>query len=232
MAKSLEKRQTDRLDELDKLVNDAQPKLLLIAQTEGRLDQMAQKVADVTAELERDKATVDNFPQLSQQVIDIGKHLDEIDKVLAELRSSALSAGHPIAESAPAPAQNVVAATQAIQQRVISAAQKPLVFLQYDSLSADQAEAIRAAITADGFLAPAKERLAMSALGEFSVRYCYVADAAAAAKLAESAQHALAGVGFTDVKFAVRDLTNWPNKKPNPNTLELWIAPPAKPSAG
>lgn len=111
-------------------------------------------------------------------------------------------------------------------QTVQETAAQTTVYLQYDAMPLEQADAIARALIRDKFKVPGPERQKMPESGLLQVRYYWPSDKAEADRLAQSARNVLKSQGVDFSVVQVQDLTGWTRTKPRSGVLELWIGLP------
>jgi hypothetical protein len=213
------------LNAIDDTLRDIKPKLMMFETTQERLDQADENIKDIMARIERATETLAQIESLSEQVINTADHLTDIDKKLASL-TDAKTVGSALGGTVGIAPDDIVKNTRAIQKAVSETAKATIVYFQYSGMSSETADQFISALKAVGFIAPGKEKVAMSASGERSIRYYYTEDFPEADRLQEIIQPLLNEMTKDSAPIKLMDLTNWPNRKPPLKTIELWIGLP------
>ncbi len=99
----------------------------------------------------------------------------------------------------------------------------PLVYVQFAGVARESIQQISEELRRFSYELPGEERLP-SAAGKHEVRYFWNDDQEAARALASRTNDVLADLGYR-ADVVAEDLTEFGGKKPQKNTLELWLEP-------
>ncbi len=126
--------------------------------------------------------------------------------------------------------QSVISDTKEAEEQLVKARTKTTVFLQFAGGSRKQAEALAAALKAEGYVVPGTDREGAAA-GRHEVRFFHEEDGEAAQRLAGDTDDALNSLAYEDSKapaIAARSFVSYGGKKPRPGVLELWLEIPPR----
>ncbi|MCA0870868.1 hypothetical protein LCL97_08535 [Seohaeicola saemankumensis] len=99
----------------------------------------------------------------------------------------------------------------------------PLVYVQFAGVARERIQQISEELRRFSYELPGEERLSTAA-GKHEVRYFWDDDREAARALASRTNDVLADLGYR-ANVIAEDLTGFGGKKPQKNTLELWLEP-------
>jgi len=209
---------------LQTVADAAKPQIALIETYASQVQDLNSKTKDLQSSLLVQSASyMDKVNKLSDQISALAL---EVQK-LADATDKGLTVGSPPQEAAQQVAissAGISSSSKAIQSTIAAVKKPSTVFLQY-AMPKETAQAIAKQLGDQGFLIPGIDSEA-SAAGLNEVRYYYDGDRPAAAILADAASKILHAAIPGAPAVNVRSLTDWPNRKPNPGTLELWVSSP------
>jgi archaellum component FlaC len=172
---------------------------------------------------------VNNVESLRQRLVELAEQVDELNALVSDSGGGTEPAVATTAQRSAA-IQSVIADSKAAGERFEQARSRTTVFFQFAEGRRDQAEALSAALAADGYIVPGEDRES-GAAAKHEVRYFHEGDEAAARRLAQDATRALRSLGYPpravpDVE--VNPLVAYAGKKPRPGVLELWLEIPPR----
>lgn len=209
---------------LQTVADAAKPQIALIETYASQVQDLSSKTKDLQSSLLVQNASyMEKVNKLSDQISALAL---EVQK-LATATDKGLAAGSPpqeVAQQVAVSSAGISSSSKDIQSTIAAAKKPSTVFLQY-AMPTETAQTIAKQLSDQGFLMPGIDHEA-SAAGLNEVRYYYDADRPAAAVLADAATKILQAAIPGAPTVNIRSLTDWPNRKPNPGTLELWVSSP------
>jgi uncharacterized phage infection (PIP) family protein YhgE len=223
------KRANSVIQRVEKQLDEFEP------QAEG-LDETIQKVkalnvtsqnliADYSSELE---PLVANVESLSQRLVALAEQVDQLNTLASEAELSSVTNIQQTPQQRSVAIKSVISDSKEAEQLLSQARNKTTVFFQFAGGLREQAEALSAALTAEGYIVPAEDREGGAAM-KHEVRYFHDDDNAVAQRLAEDTTSALRSLGYEDRSVpdvTVNSLVKYRGKKPRPGVLELWLEIP------
>jgi hypothetical protein len=165
---------------------------------------------------------VTNVNALSQQLGVLAEQVNQINTIFSTANPAAGGVPEAVSAARSEVIQSVINQSDDVQARLTTERTRNTVFVQFANGSREDAQNLAASLKHEGFYVPGEE-LTRNALGQREVRYFHTQDQAAAEELAAVATRALREQGDSDSAITTKDFTQFPNKKPRPGVLELWV---------
>jgi uncharacterized protein YoxC len=206
---------------IENAIAAVQPNIGALASFSDQIKDLDTKTKDLQGMLAGIQSSTAAVADISRRVPDLA---DQLQKLAASInRSQPTAAVKEIASQSGSIRDSVTEAAKTID----APSGSNTVFLQYSEMPQETAERIQKELAGYGFLVPGVDLEAMPQSGLSQARYYYDADQPAAAALAERATAIVQNLGLSAPPIEVTSYTNWPRRKPQPGTLELWIGLPA-----
>jgi uncharacterized phage infection (PIP) family protein YhgE len=225
------KRANDVIQRVEKQLDEFEPQAEDLDETIQKVKTLNVTSQDLIAAYSREiQPLVSNVESLSQRLVSLARQVDQLNTLASETEVSTGEEVKQTTQQRSAAIQSVISDSKEAEQRLDQARKKTTVFLQFAGGRREQAEALSAALTADGYIVPGEDREG-GASGKHEVRYFNDEDEENAERLAEDTTRAFRALGYTvhnvpDV--VVKSLVTYPGKKPRLGVLELWLEIPPR----
>ncbi len=231
-ARIMAQRASQVIQRVEKQLDDFQPQAENLDATIEKVESLNVTSKDLVALYSRElQPLIANVESLSSQLTLLAQQVEQLNSIAAADEPD--TADQPTKQMARLELsgliQSVISDTKKAEQRLEQARSKPTVFFQFAGGRRDQAEALSAALTDEGYVVPGIDR-EIGATGRREIRYFHEEDLAAAERLAQDTTSAL-GILYPDrtvPDIAVKSFLSYGGKKPRPGVIELWLALPAK----
>jgi uncharacterized phage infection (PIP) family protein YhgE len=225
------KRANEVIQRVEKQLDEFEPQAEDLDETIQKVKTLNVTSKNLIAEYSREiQPLVSNVESLSQRLVSLAKQVDQLNTLAS---GSSVSIGEEVIQTTQqrsAAIQSVISDSKEAEQRLDQARKKTTVFLQFAGGRREQAEALSAALIADGYIVPGEDREG-GAAGKHEVRYFHDEDEKNAERLAEDTTRAFRTLGYTDRNIpdvVVNSLVTYPGKKPRLGVLELWLEIPPR----
>ncbi len=225
------KRANEVIHRVEKQLDEFEPQAENLDETIQKVKALNVTSQDLIAAYSREiKPLVSNVESLSQRLVALAKQVDQLNSLASgsgSIMGSEINEAH---QQRSAAIQSVISDSKEAEQLFVQARKKTTVFFQFAGGRREQAEALSAALTAEGYIVPGESREG-GAAARHEVRYFHNDDNATAQRLAEDTTRALRTLGYTarnvpDV--VVKSLVTYSGKKPRLGVLELWLEIPPR----
>ena len=225
------KRANDVIQRVEKQLDEFEPQAEDLDETIQKVKALNVTSQDLIAAYSREiQPLVSSVELLSQRLVALAKQVDELN-TLASGSGLSIEAGlQKTPQERSAAIQSVISESKEAEQILVQARKKTTVFFQFAGGRREQAEALSAALTADGYIIPGEDREG-GAAGRHEVRFFHDDDKGTAQRLAEDMTRALRTLGYKAPKppdVIIKSLVTYQGKKPRLGVLELWLEIPAR----
>jgi uncharacterized phage infection (PIP) family protein YhgE len=171
---------------------------------------------------------VANVESLSQRLVALAEQVDQLNTMASGAGEGSGAEVQQTPQQRSVAIKSVISDSKEAEKLLVQARTKTTVFFQFAGGRHEQAQAVSAALTAEGYIVPGEDRQG-GAAAKHEVRYFHDDDNAAAQRLAQDTTNALRALGYTarsvpDV--TVNSLVAYRGKKPRAGVLELWLEIP------
>lgn len=225
------KRASKVIQRVEKQLDDFQPQAENLDETIEKVKALNVTSQDLIAVYSKEiQPLVSNVESLSRQLRMLAEQVNQLNTIAT---AGGLNSDDELTQTRQqrsAAIQTVISNTEAAAQRLVKARDKTTVFFQFVGGRREQAEALSAALKAEGYVVPGEDR-EEGAAGRHEVRYFHDQDNEAAQRLADDTNRALRSLAYSDRKppdITVKSFVSYRGKKPRSGVLELWLAIPPK----
>ena len=225
------KRANDVIQRVEKQLDEFEPQADDLDETIQKVKALNVTSQDLIAAYSREiQPLVSNVESLSLRLVELARQVDELNTLASDRGSTMEPEIQKASEQRSEAIKSVISDSKAAEQLLVKAREKTTVFFQFAGARRAQAEALSAALKANGYIVPGEDREG-SAAARHEVRYFHEDDSATAQRLAGDTTQALRNLGYEahNVPDVVAtSLVNYQGKKPRPGVLELWLELPSR----
>jgi hypothetical protein len=225
------KRANEVIQRVEKQLDEFEPQAQDLDETIQKVKALNVTSQDLIAAYSREiQPLVSNVESLSQRFVALAKQVDELNTLASDSGLKTEVGIEKTTLERSAAIQSVISQSKEAEKILVQARQKTTVFFQFAGGRREQAEALSAALVAEGYIVPGEDREG-GAAGKHEVRYFNDDDEVTAQRLAEDTTRALRSLGYEASEppdIVVKSLVNYPGKKPRLGVLELWVEIPAR----